>query len=278
MKIWGHTLVKNEGRWLWFSVSSAINFLDKLLLWDTGSTDDTERVIDELIKKYPDKIEYKKRKVSEPGEFAIARLEMLKETKSDWFMVLDGDEIWWNQSLEAVVSKISSDISLESVVVPTINLVGDIYHYQEGAAGNYNLAGRVGHYNLRFVNRNIPGLSSHGEHGTWGWVDGRNKMIQERDDSKIAFVNAPYLHATNINRSSISSGDRGVIKRARKFKYDLGLSFPYDFYYPESLFTWRPDFINSPWKTRDKKFIIQSALQTPLRKLKRRMWVKKIGY
>lgn len=278
MKVWGHTLVKNEGRWLWFSVTSVINHLDKLLIWDTGSTDDTVRIITELKKRYPEKIIFKKRIITKLQDFALARSEMLAETKSDWFMVLDGDEIWWEDSIKSVLSRIQGDNTIESVVTPTINLVGDIYHFQEQAAGNYNLAGRIGHYNLRFINRSIPGLASAGNHGTWGWVDGENKMIQDRDASKIVFVDAPYLHATNIERSSDVFGDTGVMKRPGKLKYDLGITFPLDYYYPESLFLWRPDFVKSPWKSRSKKFIIQSGLQTPLRKVKRRLWFKKVGY
>ena len=53
MTIYAHTLVKNEARWLWFSVTSVINYIDKLLLWDTGSTDGTLEVVEELKKKYP---------------------------------------------------------------------------------------------------------------------------------------------------------------------------------------------------------------------------------
>ncbi len=278
MRVWGHTLIKNEGRWLWFSVTSVIDYLDKLLIWDTGSSDDTELIINKLIDKYPQKINYKKRLLKSPQDFSKIRQEMLDETDADWFGVIDGDEIWWKDSISKAIESINKNKDFESIVVPTVNLVGDIYHYQEKHSGNYRLAGRVGHYNLRFINRKIPGLSSFGGHGQWGWVDGYGKMIQDRDPKKILFVDAPYIHATNIQRSSVNSGDMEVIKRKNKIKYDLGINFPLDYFYPESLFQERPDFIESPWRTRNSSFVARAVIETPLKKIKRRYWFKRVGY
>ena len=47
-KIWAHTLVKNEERFIWFSVMSVIVNVDKVLIWDTGSTDDTVKIIQKI--------------------------------------------------------------------------------------------------------------------------------------------------------------------------------------------------------------------------------------
>ena len=48
--IWGNTIVKNEDKYLYFAVESVIEFLDKLLIWDTGSSDNTIEII-KLLKK-----------------------------------------------------------------------------------------------------------------------------------------------------------------------------------------------------------------------------------
>ena len=55
MEIWAHAMIKNEARWLWYSITSVIDHVDKVLLWDTGSTDGTIKVEQDLIKKYPSK-------------------------------------------------------------------------------------------------------------------------------------------------------------------------------------------------------------------------------
>jgi glycosyltransferase involved in cell wall biosynthesis len=274
MKIWAHTLVKNEARWLWYSASSVIDHVDKLLLWDTGSSDESLEIEKELLRKYPDKIILKNRKQETIEDFTKVRQEMLDETTSDWFLMVDGDEIWYENSIKKVICSIKKGVNgFESIVVPTINLVGDIFHYQEKTAGKYKFGNLEGHYNLRAIKRSVPGLHSQGVHGVWGWADDEGKMIQDRDSYK--YIDAPYLHATNLHRSF---SDLSVIKRKNKFRFEIGESFPKDFYYPEALFSSRPNNIPSPWTTMPKTFKIRAFFETPLRKIKRRIGVKRVGY
>ena len=58
-KVWANTIIKNEDRYIWFSVMSVINYVEKLLIWDTGSTDRTVDIIKLIITKYPKKIVFK---------------------------------------------------------------------------------------------------------------------------------------------------------------------------------------------------------------------------
>lgn len=279
MEIWAHTLVKNEGRWLWYSVSSVIDHVDKLLLWDTGSTDASLEIEKELEKKYPGKIILKYRGQKTAEDFTNVRQEMLDATKSDWFLMADGDEIWFEDSVKKVIETIKNEGNgIESIVVPTINLVGDIYHYQDKSAGRYRFGDRVGHFNLRAINKGIPGLHSQGGHGVWGWADGERKMIQDRDPKKIKFVDAPYLHTTFLPRGGSKINDSEVIKRAKKFKYELGKNFPSDYFYPEVLFRDKPDFISSPWKIMSNPFKSRAFFETPLRKINRMVNKNQIGY
>jgi glycosyltransferase involved in cell wall biosynthesis len=278
MQIWAHTLVQNEGRWLWFSVTSVIDHIDRMLLWDYGSSDNTREIIKALKAKYGDKIISSR----EPGltaeEFPLARQKMLDATKADWVLMLDGDEMWWKDSIIKVVSEIRQNPNLESIVVPTYNLVGDIFHYQEEEAGRYHFLEKTGHFNLRAINTKIPGLRSEGIHGLWGWVDNEGKMIQDRSVDKLRFVDAPYLHASFLKRSSSNSGDYQVAKRAKKLKYEFGLEFPPDFYYPESLFSERPAYIESPWSKMNFNYRVRAIVETPLRKLNRKFLKNKVGY
>jgi len=278
MEIIVHTLVKNEDRYLWYAVMSVINYVDKIMLWDTGSTDESIQIEKEIVSRYPGKAELRERKISSAGDFTRVRQEMLDATKGDWFLMLDGDEIWWEDSIKKVIETIKSGgNNAESLIVPTVNLVGDIFHYQEKEAGRYRFGKRLGHYNLRAINRKIPGLHSQGEHGVWGWADGEGKMIQERSPDKIKYLEAPYLHTTFLQRAT-GKGDLEVIKRAKKLKREIGISFPKDFYYPEVFFRYRPDIVESPWKVMNPKFKFRAVFETPLRKVKRRLFSGKIGY
>ena len=155
--------------------------------------------------------------------------------------------------------------------------MGDIFHHQPTSAGKYKIAGRVGHFNLRAINKKIPGLQALGPHGKMGWADGEGKMIQDRDSEKVKFVDAPYLHATNLKRAGLGK-DADVIKRKKKLKYELGKSFPKDFYYPETFFCGHPDFVESPWQVMDLPFKFRAFFETPLKVIKRKILPDKIGY
>lgn len=279
MKIWAHTLVKNEERYLWYSVSSIVPFVDKVLLWDTGSTDGTLDICRTLENRFPEKINFRQVKQESAKDFTKVRQDMLDETDADWFLIVDGDEVWWEGSINKVIEKITNhSYKLESIVVPNYLLIGDIFHYQEDAAGRYHLAGKVGHYNQRAFKKNIPGLHSANPHGKWGWADREGKMIQDRDPEKILFVDAPYLHFSFLQRAGEKLKDLDVIKRKLKLKYELGTSFQKDFYYPEVFFRPRPKIVLSPWERMDTSFKIRAFIETPLRRAKRRIVKGKVGY
>ncbi|KKQ98140.1 MAG: Glycosyl transferase family 2, partial [Candidatus Woesebacteria bacterium GW2011_GWA1_39_12] len=130
MKIWAHTLVRNEERYLWFSVMSVIDYIDKMLIWDTGSTDNTVKIIQEIKKKYPGKIDFMKVGKVDAQKFTKVRQEMLDITKSDWFLIVDGDEVWWDGGISKVTQIIRKHgNNLETIVNGYFNIIGDIYHY-----------------------------------------------------------------------------------------------------------------------------------------------------
>src|SRR3989344_3752116 len=103
MKIWAHTLVKNEERYIWYAVMSVIDYVDRILIWDTGSTDKTFEIVEEIKKLYPDKVDFREVGNVDINQFTIIRNKMLDRTNSDWFMILDGAEVWWKGSISEIV-------------------------------------------------------------------------------------------------------------------------------------------------------------------------------
>ncbi|MDO8619132.1 MAG: glycosyltransferase [Candidatus Daviesbacteria bacterium] len=270
--IWGNCIVKNEDRFIWFAVTSVINYLDKLIIWDTGSSDKTVKIIELLKKKYPKKISFREYGEVDRESFTKAREEMLVQTKSDWVFLLDGDEIWWEKSIQEVVLNIQQKgDELDCIVNPTYNPVGDIYHYQESQAGQYKIAGQRGHFNIRAVNRKIPGLHFALPYGSEGFFDDKNKPIQERNSKKILFLDSAYLHLTHLRRSSLVEGENMVMDRIKKRKYEIGTPFPKDFVYPEVLYKEMPSQVLSPWGKSSNSFKILALIQTPFKKIKRRI-------
>ena len=280
MKIWAHTLVKNEERYLWFAVESVIYYVDKLLLWDTGSTDSTVQIIKLLKKKHADKIDTQFLGEVTPEEFTAVRQEMLKATKSDWVIIVDGDEVWWDEEIKKTTDYIRvNKNAYETIVSSNYNVVGDIFHYQEEAAGMYRIDNAYGHINIRCMNVKIPGLNVSKPHGQQGFFDKDGMLVQDRSLKKRFHIREKtYMHFTNMIRSATSEADLRVPKRKSKLKYELGYPFPKDFFFPEVFFREKPDIVPSPWINRGRYYYVRSFFETPLRKIKRRIIKGKIGY
>lgn len=276
-----HCLIKNEARYLWFAVMSVIEHVDQVLLWDTGSTDITPDIIKEIFKhpKARGKVDFSQKGEVDPASFTNIRNEMLRHTDTDWFMILDGDEVWWEDSIKQLVDAIrTKGDKYDTLVSPYYSMVGDIYHYQSQSSGRYQIDDYSGHINIRAINRKLSGLYFAKPHGQQGLYLGDGRLIQDGPREKRLFINAPYLHFTNVLRSLDRSGDARVPKRKTKLKYDLGISFPSDFYYPEVFFRPRPDIIPSPWQKISLEYKIKSSILAPLRKAKNLIANKKVGY
>lgn len=262
--IWANVIVKNEDRFIWFAIKSVVDYVDKLLIWDTGSSDETVEIIKLLQREYPSKIIFKEiGEVDEDG-LTKARQKMLAETKSEWLLILDGDEIWWKKSIAEVIDTINQKgEKLDAIVSPVINIIGDLFHYQEDSAGQYNFLGKKGHFNMRAINRNIPGLHIKGAYPLEGFYDEQEKLIQQKDD-KLILVDQPLLHLTHLERSSKV--------KSKKMKHELGISFPKNFIYPEDLYENPPKIVKSPWGKRSKQYLARAFFETPARRIKRRLW------
>lgn len=263
MTIWANCIVHNEENFIWFALMSVVDYVDKILVWDTGSTDQTVEIIKEVIKTKGKKVVFKEVGKVDGLQFTKMRQAMLDESDCDWILILDGDEIWSDESIKKLTDQINTDgKNLNGIVVPYYVSIGDIYHYQEEKAGQYKLLGKKGHFSLRAINRKIPGLHVDYPYGKEGYFDKDKILIQDRKN--IVFVDAPYFHTTHLKRSAKA-------RKLNKFKYELGKEFRKGFFFPQVLSKLAPEIVPSPWKKRSKLFWLISLPLTPLRKIKRRL-------
>lgn len=263
MKIWANTIVNNEENFLWFAVMSIANFVDKILIWDSGSTDKTVEVIKALQTKLGAKVKFKEVGKVDPEQFTKMRQKMLERSKADWILILDGDEIWWENSIKKLISEIKNKGNeVEGIVVPMVVPVGDIFHLQEELAGRYKILGKRGHISLKALSKNIPGLHVDWPYGKEGFFDGDGKLIQEREN--IIFLDAPILHVTHLKRSP----ER---RQFEKIKIEIGNKVKEGFKFPEVLKKEYPPFISSPWIKLQGIKLLKAQLLTPLRKMKRKI-------
>lgn len=263
MKVYVNTIVHNEENFIWFAIMSVVDYVDKVLVWDTGSTDKTVEIIKEIIKEKGKKIEFKEVGTVDKNRFTRMRQAQLEQSYCDWIVILDGDEIWWVDSIKRLIRKINTDGNkIEGIVIPMDVPVGDIYHFQDESAGQYELLGRKGHYILRAINKKIPGLHVDLPYGKEGYFDADNELIQNRKG--IIFLDAPYLHVTHLKRS-------GLKRKTNKFKFELGNQVHKDFKYPEVFYMDYPQIVSSPWSKISGTNLLKAKILTPLRKFKRRI-------
>ncbi|OGC91945.1 hypothetical protein A2899_01650 [Candidatus Amesbacteria bacterium RIFCSPLOWO2_01_FULL_49_25] len=274
LKIIAHCMVKNEERFIWYALNSVLDFVDKIMVWDTGSSDKTVPII-QLLKS--PKIEFKEVGSVDIHSFTAVRQQMLEVTPGEftWLMILDGDEIWPQSSIKSTVQYCRLHPDCESVVVRTRNLVGDIYHSLPESTGHYHLTGRVGHLSLRFLNlKAIPGLHVARPHGQQGYFDQNNQLVQEHKAPNTKFLDIFYHHATHLNRSSMSLK---VPKRQLKYKLSLGAKLPLS-EIPSIFFIPHPQVVPDATLPAPISYWIKSVTLSPLKLIKSTLALPHQGY
>ncbi len=262
MKIVAHCMVKNEEKWIWYSLMSVIDYVDEILVWDTGSADNTVNIIKSIDSP---KIKFKQVFVNNAADMTKYRNEMLSETKADWLMVLDGDEIWPEKAIVESINKL--DNSLDFLVNKFWNLVGDVYHYQPESAGKYKIGKHIGHLTIRFVNlKKYKTLNYICDYPLEGLTANNKTLIQNDIDAKFQMVYSPYLHATHLVRSKSNWNSPN---HRNNQKYELGIKIPDDFDYPRCFYFAGP---TNPWKKRSWGYMLNAIWQTPLKLIKRRIF------
>jgi glycosyltransferase involved in cell wall biosynthesis len=264
-KITSHTIVVNEEQWIWYAINSVLPFVDYMFITDLGSTDKTVDIIRSI--KSP-KIIFEQLTQYDHRKSVEVRQNLLDRTKTDWFFVLDGDEIWPKNSIQKVTDTIkASDKNLWGIVTPTINFLGDVFHVEEDSAGRYEFLGKKGHLALRAMRR-LPGMKMSGNYPLEGYLTEEGKPIQNYDE-KLVFSDAPYCHMTNLRRSSSMEKDKTVFKR--QLKKEIGPKVSKDFVYPEVFYLPHPQIVPGPFLKMSKSDYLIGAALTPFKRIKRRI-------
>jgi glycosyltransferase involved in cell wall biosynthesis len=264
-RIFAHTLVKNESRWIWFALMSVLDFVDRIMVWDTGSDDSTPDII-RLIDS--PKIKFKQIGPVDAAGHTEARQAMLDQTQADWILILDGDEIWWRESLIRCSQLITHNSNLSALISPFINPVGDIYHYQDPKRSRYRIGSYHGAYNIRLINRSIPGLHVANPHGRQEYRDNREVAVQDFPADSLKLADKPYLHLTHLPRSVSPQTDKNTLKRGFKYRFELGRRFSRKFVYPEVFYLPRPEIVPDPWFVRSSGYVAKSLIYEPARVIK----------
>jgi glycosyltransferase involved in cell wall biosynthesis len=270
--IWVNCLVKNEERWLWFGINSVLPYVDKILVWDSGSTDKTKEIINSIKNN---KIEFKEIGEVSKEKFGHIRQQMLGLTFGDWVFILDGDEIWPKVSLTSLIDEINNaDPKIEGLSVRPINFVGDINYIHPETFSNqtpHAPIGLKGFFSTRVFRRAIKGLHAANSYGKESFYDADNLTLREKPNRIKYLDKIYYWHMSYLPRSS-SETDQKVMMRAKKRKYEIGIKRPEWIGIPEVFNLPRPENVQNPYYQMSDVDYWRSVMQTPLKKLVRRLF------
>lgn len=247
-------VVKNEERFVWYAVMAVLPFVERFLITDTGSTDKTWTILQS--------IKDKKIVLNRSKKFVVeVRRRQLRQTRTPWFLLVDGDEIWQQRELLKLL-QLTKQLPKGklAVVNRTRNCVGDVWHYLPEETGRYQFGQWRGHLNIRLM-RTLP----YEIEGTYPWEEYRlsgdsiNQMAE-----RLAFSDSWYLHLSHLRRTLKGQPTSGRRKRV----IEKGISMERDDL-PEFFFQKRPIQIPDALTKRSLTYELVAALLNPLKQLKR---------
>lgn len=262
MKIIANCIIRNEDQWVWYAIHSVLPYVDRVLVYDTGSTDKSVEIIKSIKSE---KIKFVQKKSLTPDQVTACRQEMWEASDADWILILDGDEIWTKKAMESSIQAL--DDSTSYIISTYHNVVGDVYHYQPKSAGRYQVGSYFGHLTIRWINKKKHRrIYFEGDYPLEALCVSPATPIQKDTNLTSKYIDDPYIHTTHLKRSSQKSS---VFNRNKKFKFELGIPHPKRFEYPAAFYMPHDAQVPSPWLRAGLAFTVHALWQTPLRLIKR---------
>ncbi len=197
MAITAHCIVKNEEYFIRYAILSVIDFVDSLIIFDTGSTDATTEIIREIIKKYPQKIIFEEKGVCDKKQHTVLRQEMIDRTTTEWFMILDGDEVWTQRAMREAIEVIRENKKIDCLIAPFYLCVGDVFHtYRKN--GSIEMLGKKDFFYPRFI-RICRGVHWSGDYNSDMLIYANGSEVFQKESTAI--LHHKYWHMTHLKRS-----------------------------------------------------------------------------
>ncbi len=119
-----HCRVRNEENFVREALLSVLPLAEKILVYDTGSTDAT---LDKIRSIQSDKIEIVEKAPSDPIGIMEYRNEMIEATETEWFFLVDGDEIYPPESILGIQDAIKGvPDSISRIVISRTHFYGGV--------------------------------------------------------------------------------------------------------------------------------------------------------
>ncbi len=264
MKFSVHTVVKNEDQWIWYAINSVLPYAEKIYIYDTGSSDKTVEIIKSISS---DKISFEEKGEVDKKGLTKLRLNQLRKTKTDWLLILDGDEIWPEKEFKKLIN-VADKAPKEIVALfnKTRNCIGDVFHYLPDNMGNYKIGEKKGNLNMRLI-RKTDDLTIKGEYPLEFYTNQKGPLQLQTDNLK--FVDCWYLHTTYLKRSSFDSNKTsGSLGKKKIWIKGLKMSSSK---LPNVFFQEKLEIVPDPLKKRNLFYEVLAGALNPILNLRRKI-------
>ncbi len=111
-------LVMNDEYWLPYALEASRGFFDRYVIYDVGSTDNTPNIIDWFVETQKAASQFYVRKLPlvPPAAQGCFRNSMIAEGLSDYYFILDGDEVYNPSSYNLINNHLMLSIKIYGVV------------------------------------------------------------------------------------------------------------------------------------------------------------------
>jgi len=115
-------MVKNEDFWIWYVLRDLFRVFGRAFVVDTGSTDRTKEIVRAAAKFFDGDLTLHEMDYGDNAELiGNSRNVMRQSIKTEWMFKVDGDEIWPEDQLQALLATDISD-NVDVVMVKARNL------------------------------------------------------------------------------------------------------------------------------------------------------------
>ena len=212
-------LVSNDEYWLPYALEASRGFFNRYVIYDIGSTDKTLDIINWFVESQKGKSSFyvENFPMLDPKIQGKFRNSMIAEALSEYYFILDGDEVYTPDSYKAILS------AAESMNITKQHLYGVVRRIEIDGDSAYGLDSNIPHHRL------------YHQKAIWtGKHPGEIPFFKQEPSVEYKIPNAVCFHFHNCTRSSkdaevpkrIERRSRGTYRPGEKKKFDVIKALP----------------------------------------------------
>ena len=202
----------NDAYWLPYALESLRGRFDRYVIYDAGSEDGTENIIDWFTQTEPAEFFVRKLPFAVPAIQGCYRNSMLVEAETEWTFMVDGDEIYNSESLDNLHSQfdqyLDGDERALYGVVERQELTASLLHKYSDLRTHHRLYRRNAYFT--------------GNH------PGEAPRYKQKEKNEFPFADVTCYHFHNALRSPLEGSVPKRLDRKSQGTYHPGEIVPFN--------------------------------------------------